>query len=134
MPACPCARSVETEGDTGVTTLARMGRMPKDMRKLMEQAQKMQAHMQQAQANLAEQTYEGSAGGGVVKAVVKGSGELVSVDIDPSVVDPEDVEMLNDLVVAAVNQALTTSSEAATEAMGGVAGGMDLGGLGGLLG
>ncbi len=103
--------------------------MPKDMRQLMEQAQRMQAQLQQAQADLAEQTFEGSAGGGVVKATVKGSGELLAVDIDASVVDPDDVEMLNDLVVAAVNSAMAASADAQSEAMGGVAGGMDLGGL-----
>jgi len=106
-----------------------MSRMPKDMRQLMQQAQQMQQQLQQAQAELAEKTYEGSAGGGVVKATVKGSGELLSVVFDPSVLDPEDPEFVGDLVVAAVNTALRSAGEETSSAMGGLAGGMDLGGL-----
>ena len=104
--------------------------MPKDMRQLMAQAQKMQEELQRAQSELAEKTYEGTAGGGVVKAVVRGSGELVSVELDPSVLDPDDPELVGDLVVAAVNQAFAAAADDASGAMGGV----DLGGLGGLLG
>jgi len=106
-----------------------MGRMPKDMRQLMQQAQQMQQQLQQTQADLAERTYEATAGGGVVKAVVRGSGELVSVEFDPAVLDPDDPEMAGDLVVAAVNAALQKASEDAGSAMGGLTGGMDLGGL-----
>ncbi|MGD2051099.1 MAG: YbaB/EbfC family nucleoid-associated protein [Acidimicrobiia bacterium] len=104
-----------------------MGRMPKDMRQLMEQAQKMQQQLSQAQQDLADKTYQGTAGGGAVTAVVRGSGELVSVEFDPAVLDPEDSEMAGDLVVAAVNQALKAASDDAGQAMGGL-------GLGGLLG
>jgi DNA-binding YbaB/EbfC family protein len=103
--------------------------MPKDMRQLMQQAQKMQEEMTKAQADLAERTYEATSGGGVVKATVRGSGELVSVDFDPSILDPDDPEMAGDLVVAAVNAALKMASDDAGAAMGGLAGGMDLGGL-----
>jgi len=99
------------------------------MRQLMQQAQKMQEEMQKAQANLSERTYEGTAGGGVVKAVVKGTGDLVSVEFDPSVLDPEDPEMAGDLVVAAVNNALKQATDDAGAAMGGLTGGLDLGGL-----
>jgi len=99
------------------------------MQKLLQQAQQMQAQIAAAQEELAAKTYEGTAGGGVVKAVVRGSGELVSVDFDPAVLDPEDPEMAGDLVVAAVNQALAAASQDAEASMGGVAGGMDLGGL-----
>ncbi len=106
-----------------------MGRMPKDMRQLMQQAQQMQAELQQTQAELADKTYEGTAGGGVVTATVKGSGQLVAVTFDPSVLDPDDPEMAGDLVVAAVNQAMATAADEASSAMGGLAGGMDLGGL-----
>ena len=106
-----------------------MGRMPKDMRQLMQQAQKMQEEMQKAQSDLADRTYEATAGGGVVKAVVKGTGDLVSVEFDPSVLDPDDPELAGDLVVAAVNAALKMASDDASSAMGGLAGGMDLGGL-----
>ena len=106
-----------------------MGRMPKDMRQLMQQAQKMQQDLQQAQSDLAERTYEATSGGGVVKATVRGSGELVSVEFDPSILDPDDPEMAGDLVVAAVNAALKMASDDAGAAMGGLAGGLDLGGL-----
>lgn len=109
--------------------------MPKDMRQLMAQAQQMQGAMQKAQEELASKTYEGSAGGGVVKALIKGDGELISVDFDPSVLDPEDPELVGDLVVAAVNQAFGQMQEEAGTAFGGLGGGgPDLGGLGGLLG
>ena len=100
------------------------------MRQLMKQAQKMQEQMMAAQQDLASKQFEGSAGGGVVKAFVSGSQELLSVEIAPEVIDPSDPEMLQDLVVAAVNSAMHEVAEAAGESMGG----MDLGGLGGLLG
>ena len=95
----------------------------------MQQAQKMQEELQKTQSDLSERTYEATAGGGVVKAVVRGSGELVSVEFDPAVLDPDDVEMVGDLVVAAVNAALKLASDDAGDAMGGLAGGLDLGGL-----
>jgi hypothetical protein len=105
-----------------------MNRQP-DMRQLMKQAQKMQEQLAAAQEELASRTFEGTAGGGVVTAVVSGSQELLNVTIDPSVVDPGDVEMLQDLVVAAVNQAMKAAAEAAGDQLGGLTGGMDLGGL-----
>jgi DNA-binding YbaB/EbfC family protein len=107
----------------------RMGRMPKDMRSLMQQAQKMQEELQKTQSDLSDRTYEATAGGGVVKATVRGSGELLSVEFDPAVLDPEDPEMAGDLVVAAVNAALKMASDDAGTAMGGLADGLDLGGL-----
>ena len=103
--------------------------MPKDMRQLMQQAQQMQQELQKTQSDLSERTYEATAGGGVVKAVVRGSGEVISVDLDPAVLDPDDPEMAGDLVVAAVNSALKMASDDAGETMGGLAGGLDLGGL-----
>ena len=106
-----------------------MGMRPQDMRKLMEQAQQMQEELAAAQDQLATATFEGSAGGGVVKATVTGSNEIVSVEIDPSVIDPDDAEMLEDLVVAAVNQAIKNAADAAQQSLGGLAGGLDLGGL-----
>lgn len=102
---------------------------PPNMQQIMKQAQQMQEQLMAAQAQLAEMTFEGSAGGGMVKAVVRGSNDLVSVEIDPSVIDPSDPEMLGDLVVAAVNGAMRSAAEAAESEMGGLAGG-----LGGLLG
>ncbi len=106
-----------------------MGMRPQDMRKLMEQAQQMQEQMAAQQEKLAAQTFEGTAGGGVVKSTVKGNGSLVSVEIDPEVIDPEDAEILGDLIVAATNQALAAANDAAQSGMGGIAGGLDLGGL-----
>ncbi|HLT97808.1 MAG TPA: YbaB/EbfC family nucleoid-associated protein [Acidimicrobiia bacterium] len=105
-----------------------MNRQP-DMRQLMKQAQKMQEQLAAAQQELASRTFEGTAGGGVVTATVSGNQELISVAIDPSVVDPDDVEMLQDLVVAAVNQGMKAAAEAAGDQLGGLAGGLDLGGL-----
>lgn len=105
-----------------------MNRQP-DMRQLMKQAQKMQEELMAAQAELSDKTFEGSAGGGVVTAVVRGSNELVAVEISPEVIDPDDPELLGDLVVAAVNAAMGEAARAAEESMGGLAGG-----LGGLLG
>lgn len=105
-----------------------MNRQP-DMRQLLQQAQKMQEQLASAQEQLSGQTFEGSAGGGVVTATVSGAQQLVGVAIDPSVVDPDDVEMLQDLVVAAVNQAMKAASDAAGDQLGGLAGGLDLGGL-----
>lgn len=102
------------------------------MRQLMAQAQKMQEELQRAQQELSDKTYEGTSGGGVVKATVRGNGALVAVDIDPEVLDPEDPELVGDLVVAAVNQALAAVAEDAGDAFGGLTG--DLGGLGGLTG
>ena len=106
-----------------------MGRMPKDMRQLMQQAQQMQVEMQKAQEALATKTYEASSGGGAVKATVRGSGELMEVVFDPAVLDPEDPELVGDLVVAAVNQALKAAADDASSAMGGLTGGLDLGGM-----
>ncbi len=103
--------------------------MPKDMRQLMQQAQKMQEQLARTQEALADKTYEGSSGGGVVKAIVRGSGRLEEIVFDPSVLDPEDPEFVGDLVVAAVNAAMDAVANDANSAMGGLAGGMDLGGL-----
>ena len=89
----------------------------------------MQQQMVAAQEALAEKTYEGTAGGGVVTVVVKGSGQVVSVDFDPAVLDPDDPEMAGDLVVAAVNQALGAMVADAESSLGGLAGGMNLGGM-----
>jgi DNA-binding YbaB/EbfC family protein len=101
---------------------------------LMRQMQRMQEDMAGAQAALAAQTVEGSAGGGMVKATATGTGELRAVSIDAEVVDPDDVEMLEDLVVAAVSEALRAAQELQANTMGSVTGGLDLGSLGGLLG
>ena len=97
---------------------------------MMKQVQKMQADMLAAQEALATMEVEGSAGGGMVKAVVTGAGELRSVSISPDVVDPDDIEMLEDLVVAAVSEAMRASQELQSEQMGPVTGGLDLSAFG----
>jgi DNA-binding YbaB/EbfC family protein len=107
---------------------------PKQINQMMRQVQKMQADMAAAQEALANETVEASAGGGMVTATVTGTGELRKVTIAPEVVDPDDVEMLEDLVVAAVVEAMRMAQDRAAERMGGLTAGLDLGGLGGLLG
>lgn len=101
----------------------------KDMGKLLKQAQQMQAKMAQMQAELAEKTVEASAGGGMVKVVMNGRHEVVSVAIDPEVVDPQDVEMLEDLVAAAVTEAANRVEEMMKEGMSSITGGMGLPGM-----
>jgi len=98
-----------------------------NMNQMMKQAQAMQRKLLKAQEELAAQEVTGSAGGGMVTAVVNGSGtEIKTVSINPEAVDPEDVEMLQDLVVAAVNEGLRAAKELETQTMGGLAGGMGL--------
>ena len=106
----------------------------KQVNQMMRQMQKMQEDMAAAQAALAEENVEASAGGGMVKVVVTGSGEVRAVSIAADVVDPDDIEMLEDLVVAAVNEGLRAAQDLQAQKMGAVTGGMDLGSLGGLLG
>ena len=99
-----------------------------NVNKMMAQVQKMQQDMQQAQEDLAKETITASAGGGVVKATMTGSQELVSIEISPEAVDPDDVEMLQDMILAAVNEAMTSSQELASQKLGGITGGLgDLG-------
>ena len=100
----------------------------RNVNKMMQQVQQMQQQMQQAQEELARETVTASAGGGAVKATMTGGLELVSIEIDPDVVDPEDVEGLQDLVIAAVNEALSSAQELASNKLGGITGGLgDLG-------
>jgi DNA-binding YbaB/EbfC family protein len=99
------------------------------MGNLARMAQQMQQEMARIQQELAEATLEGSSGGGVVRATVTGKQELVSVTIDPGTVDPADVEMLQDLVVAAVNDALRASRELAESRLAAVTGGLRIPGL-----
>lgn len=100
-----------------------------NMQQLMRQAQKMQEQMQQLQEDLDARTYEAAAGGGMVKVSVSGKRELLSLEIDPQAVDPEDVEMLQDMVMAAVNEALRTGEETREQEMAQVSGGAGMGGL-----
>jgi DNA-binding YbaB/EbfC family protein len=105
---------------------------------IFQQVQKMQADMQAAQDALANALVTATVGGGVVKATMTGDGDLRTIEIDPSVVDPDDIETLQDLVVAAVVEATRMAKELQSEQLGSATGGVDLeamlGGLGGLLG
>ena len=103
-----------------------MGGMGGNMNNMIRQAQKMQQDMMKAQEELESKTYEAAAGGGVVTATVSGKKELISVAIDPEAVDPDDVEMLQDLIVAAVNEALRKASDDAASQMSKLTGGLNL--------
>jgi nucleoid-associated protein EbfC len=103
-----------------------------NMQQMLKQVQKMQREMEAAQEQLKDETAEASAGGGMVTVTVSGDLEVKAVKIDPTAVDPEDVEMLCDLILAATNQALRCAQELAASRMGAVTGGLDLGQLGGL--
>ena len=106
------------------------GGMPGNMNNLMKQAQKMQRQMEESQRQLEEKEFTAQAGGGVVSVTVSGKKELTKISSDPDAVDPEDVEMLEDLIMAATNEALHQADEASANMMSGLTGG--LGGLGGL--
>ncbi len=96
------------------------------MDKILKQAQKMQAQMLQMQEDLAKVTVEGAAGGGMVRVVANAQGEIVSLKIAPEVVNPQDIEMLEDLVLAAVNESLRLGKEKANRQMEQITGGMGL--------
>ncbi len=98
--------------------------------KMMKQAQKMQSDMMKVQEEVGKEQFEGSSGGGMVKVTVTGAQEIVGVNINPEVVDPEDVEMLEDLITAATNQALKEAQDKSAQAMKGLTGGMNIPGLG----
>ena len=105
------------------------------MNALLKQAQQMQEEMVKAQESLAEETVEASAGGGMVKVTMSGDIKLQSIKIDPEAIDPEDADMLSDMVMAAVNEAIRAAQELATSKMGGITGGMPgMGGPGGIPG
>ncbi|MFO8112124.1 MAG: YbaB/EbfC family nucleoid-associated protein [Desulfosalsimonadaceae bacterium] len=101
----------------------------KNMNKLMKQAQQLQTKMTQLQEEMAEKTIEATAGGGMVKVVANGKQQILSVQIEKEVVDPEDVEMLQDLIAAAVNEALSRSQAMVNEEMSKLTGGMNIPGM-----
>lgn len=103
--------------------------MPRASGGMLQQIQKLQEEMLKAQEALGEETVEVSVGGGAVKVVLTGHQRLVGITIDPQVVDPEDVEMLQDLILAAVNEGLDRAQALAAERLGSLTGGLDLGGL-----
>ncbi|CAN5381373.1 YbaB/EbfC family nucleoid-associated protein [soil metagenome] len=101
---------------------------------IAKMAQQMQTQMAQAQQELAETTLEATAGGGAVRLVITGAQEVRSIEIDPSAVDAAEVEMLQDLVVTAINEAINRSKDLERERMGSIAGGMGMPGMPGLPG
>ena len=105
------------------------GGMPGNMNNLMKQAQRMQKQMEEKQKELEEKTFEATAGGGAVTVVVTGKKEVASVKLSEEVVDPDDVEMLEDLILSAVNEALRKADEETANKMGKLTGGMNIPGL-----
>ncbi len=103
-----------------------------NMQQMFQQVQKMQQQMQEAQEQMKNEVVEASSGGGMVTVTASGDLDVRSVRIDPAAVDPEDVEILADLVLAAVNEALRMAQELQARKMSGATGGLDLGDLGGL--
>ncbi len=106
-----------------------MGGGPGNMQAMLRQAQKMQEDMGRVQQELQERTYDATSGGGAVAATVNGQHQLTSLTIKPEVIDPDDAEMLADLVMAAVNEAQRKAADDAEQSMGAVTGGMSMPGL-----
>ncbi len=100
-----------------------------NMQKLMKQAQKMQQDMARVQEELSNTEVEGVSGGGMVRVTANGNSEILSISIDPEIIDPEDAEMLEDMVLAAVKDALAAAAALSAEKMSSVAGGMSLPGM-----
>ena len=111
----------------------RGGGLPQNMNmnNLMKQAQKMQQQMEEATKAMEEAQFTAKAGGGAVEVTVSGKKEIISLTLAEEVVDPDDIEMLQDLIVAAINEAFRQVDEASNENMSKLTGGLDLGGLGG---
>jgi DNA-binding YbaB/EbfC family protein len=103
---------------------------PPNINKMMKQVQQMQVDMAKAQEELKNEVVEASAGGGMVTVKVSGDLEVKEIRIEPDAVDPEDVELLQDMVLAATNEAVRSAQELANRKLGGLTGGLDLGGLG----
>jgi DNA-binding YbaB/EbfC family protein len=101
-----------------------------NLNKLMKQAQKMQEQMAKTQAELEEKTVEVRAGGGKLKVVANGAGDVLSIKIAKEIIDPEDVEILEDLILSGVQQAIAQGKEMASSEMGKITGGMGMSGLG----
>lgn len=100
-----------------------------NMQQMMKQARKMQEQLAAAQENIAQSTVDASAGGGMVKVTVNGQMQITSLKIDPEALDPEDVEMLEDMVTAAVNEALRGVGDLANRQMGAITGGLNIPGM-----
>ena len=100
------------------------GGMPGNMNNIMKQAQKMQKQMEEAQAQLEESSYTATSGGGAVEVTISGKKEITSIKFDPEVVDPDDIEMLEDLTMAAVNEAIRKIEAVSAQQMSKITGGM----------
>lgn len=100
------------------------GGMPGNMNNIMKQAQKMQKQMEEAQAQLEESSYTATSGGGAVEVTISGKKEITSIKFDPEVVDPDDIEMLEDLTMAAVNEVIRKIEEVSAQKMSKITGGM----------
>ena len=100
-----------------------------NMNNMMKQVKKMQEQMEKAQQDIEENEFESTSGGGVVSATVNGKKEVIAIKIDPDVIDPEDVEMLEDLIIAAINDAMKKADEYSGETMGKLTGGLNIPGL-----
>ena len=105
------------------------GMMPGNMNNLMKQAQRMQRQMEEGQKDLETKEFTASAGGGAVQVTVNGKKEMVSIKLQEEIVDPEDIETLQDSILAAVNEAIRQADEANSELMNKMTGGLNLGGL-----
>ena len=103
-----------------------------DMQKMLKQAKKMQQQLADVQDGLKDVVVEATAGGGMVKATMSGDGVLQSITIDPEALDPEDVELLQDMIVSAVNEASNNASDVANQRMGAITGGLNIPGMSGL--
>ena len=100
-----------------------------NMNNMMKQVKKMQEQMEKAQQEIEEREFESTSGGGVVSATVNGKKEVIAIKIDPDVIDPEDGEMLEDLIIAAINDAMKKADEYSGETMGKLTGGLNIPGL-----
>lgn len=107
----------------------RRPQVPGNMGNMMKQVQKMQAQMQKTQEEIENKEFSASAGGGAITVKVNGKKEMIGIEIDEDVVDPDDVEMLQDLIMAAVNEAMRTADETMNKEMGKLTGGMNIPGL-----
>lgn len=103
--------------------------MPGNMNNMMKQVQKMQKEMAKAQEEVESAVFEATAGGGAIKVTVNGKRELVNIELDEDIVDPDDIEMLQDLILAAVNEGMRKADEAMNKSMGKFTGGMNIPGL-----
>ncbi len=100
-----------------------------NMNNMMKQVKKMQEQMEKAQQDIEEKEFESTSGGGVVSATVNGKKEVIAIKIDPDVIDPEDGEMLEDLIIAAINDAMKKADEYSGQTMGKLTGGLNIPGL-----